>query len=282
MVTSIQEKMDSDGFVRASYMQLGADTGRMSCIKPNNQQIPRDDSFRQCVQAPDGWVLVDADYGQMELRLAAALAEDENMISVFKEGGDLHEYTAQAMGCDRQVAKSANFGLLYGAGADGLRNYAGASGLTMTRDEAAKIRNDWLGTYQGVRDWQRENAEEADRTQKNEKPYIRIPVSKMRRFLPGDLNKITVRCNTPIQGAGAAILKKALGELWPLVKEAGEDTVRIAAAIHDEILLLVKEEEAEKWAAILREKMEEAEAIWLGEIPALAETSIGKTWREVH
>ena len=282
MVTSIQEKMDSDGFVRASYMQLGADTGRMSCIKPNNQQIPRDDSFRQCVQAPDGWVLVDADYGQMELRLAAALAEDENMISVFKEGGDLHEYTAQAMGCDRQVAKSANFGLLYGAGADGLRNYAGASGLTMTRDEAAKIRNNWLGTYQGVRDWQRENAEEADRTQKNDKPYIRIPVSKMRRFLPGDLNKITVRCNTPIQGAGAAILKKALGELWPLVKEAGEDTVRIAAAIHDEILLLVKEEEAEKWAAILREKMEEAEAIWLGEIPALAETSIGKTWREVH
>ena len=104
----------------------------------------------------------------------------------------------------------------------------------------------------------------------------------MRRFLPGDLNKITVLCNTPIKGAGAAILKKALGELWPVVKEAGEDTVRIAAAIHDEILLLVKEEEAEKWAVILREKMEEAEAIWLGEIPALAETSIGKTWREVH
>jgi len=282
MVTSIQEKMATDGFVRASYMQLGADTGRMSCIKPNNQQIPRDDSFRQCVQAPDGWSLVDADFGQMELRLAAALAEDENMISVFKKGGDLHEYTAQAMGCDRQVAKSANFGLLYGAGADGLRNYAGASGLTMTRGEAAKIRNEWLGTYQGIKQWQSENGEEADRTQKNDKPYIRIPVTKMRRFLPGDLNKITVRCNTPIQGAGAAILKKALWELWPLVKKAGEGTVRIAAAIHDEILLLVKDEEAEKWASILRETMEQAESEWLGEIPALAETSIGKTWKEVH
>ena len=282
MVTAIQEKMAEDGFVRASYMQLGADTGRMSCIKPNNQQIPRDDSFRQCVQAPDGWSLVDADFGQMELRLAAALAEDENMISVFKKGGDLHEYTAQAMGCDRQVAKSANFGLLYGAGAEGLRNYAGGSGLTMTRDEAAKIRNNWLGTYQGIKKWQNENGEEADRTQRNDKPYIRIPVTKMRRFLPGDLNKITVRCNTPIQGAGAAILKKALWELWPLVKEAGEDTVRIAAAIHDEILLLVKDEEAEKWAAILRKTMEQAESEWLGEIPALAETSIGKTWKEVH
>ena len=77
-------------------------------------------------------------------------------------------------------------------------------------------------------------------------------------------------------------MKKALWDLWPLVKEAGEDTVRIAAAIHDEILLLVKDEEAEKWAAVLRKTMEQAESEWLGEIPALAETSIGKTWKEVH
>ena len=80
MITSIEEKIDTDGFVRASYMQLGADTGRMSCIKPNNQQIPRDDTFRRCVEAPDGWTLVDADFSQMELRLAACLANDETMI----------------------------------------------------------------------------------------------------------------------------------------------------------------------------------------------------------
>ena len=293
MITSIQEKMDSDGFVRASYMQLGADTGRMSCIKPNNQQIPRDAAFRQCVQAPEGWVLVDADYGQMELRLAAALAQDKNMISVFKEGGDLHEYTAEAMGCDRQIAKSANFGLLYGAGAEGLRNYAGASGVTMTMEEAIKVRTDWLETYQGIKKWQEDNATaaaESNRERNKAKeatgvdsvPYIRIPKSNMKRILTGDLNKVTVRCNTPIQGAGAAILKTALGDLWPLVKEAGEDNVRIAAAIHDELLLLVSEPLANQWANILRYTMEKAEAIWLGDIPALAETSIGKTWSEVH
>ena len=94
------------------------------------------------------------------------------------------------------------------------------------------------------------------------------------------MNRLTVRYNTPIQGAGAAILKCALGSLWPLVKAAGEDTVRIAAAVHDEILLLVRESAAEEWAATLKQVMEEAEAKWLGDIPALAEVSIGKTWDE--
>ncbi len=76
MIESIQEKMDKDGFVRASYMQLGAESGRMSCVKPNNQQIPRDPQFRGCVEAPEGYLLVDADFGQMELRLAASVAND--------------------------------------------------------------------------------------------------------------------------------------------------------------------------------------------------------------
>ena len=282
MITSIQEKMDADGFVRASYMQLGADTGRMSCIKPNNQQIPRDPSFRQCVEAPEGWVLVDADYGQMELRLAAALSEDKKMIEVFQNNEDLHEVTAEAIGCDRQIAKSANFGLLYGAGADGLRNYAGANGIKMTKEEAEDIRTNWLTTFSGIRTWQIENQNQSRKTEHDEWPEIRIPVSGMRRFVKGDLNRVTIRCNTPIQGAGAAILKCALGNLWPEVKEAGEDVVKIAAAVHDEIILLVKEKEAEHWAAVLRDKMETAEAKWLGEIPSLAETSIGKTWSEVH
>ena len=282
MITSIEEKIDTDGFVRASYMQLGADTGRMSCIKPNNQQIPRDDTFRRCVEAPDGWTLVDADFSQMELRLAACLANDETMIEAFKNNKDLHTVTAEAIGCERQIAKSANFGLLYGSGAKGLRNYAGASGITMTEEKAAAIRHEWLITFKGIAQWQQDNALRANETEGNAWAEVRVPVSEMRRYLKGDLNRLTVRCNTPIQGAGAAILKCSLGNLWPLVKEAGEDVVRIAAAVHDEILLLVREETADEWAAVLKQVMEEAEAMWLGEIPSLAEVSIGKTWREVH
>ena len=285
MVESILEKMDSDGFVRASYLQLGAETGRMSCIKPNNQQIPRDEEFRQCVQAPDGWTLVDADFGQMELRLAAAVAQDERMTKAFQAGEDLHTVTAEALGCSRQIAKSANFGLLYGSGAKGLRNYAGASGVVITIEEATAIRQQWLDTYQGIKDWQQANAHEADRTKvqgRANMPFIRIPQSEMRRFLPGDMNRLTVRCNTPIQGAGAAILKCALGSLWPLVLEAGEDQVKIAGCVHDEILLLVRDDLAQHWADQLKQVMEAAEAKWLGEVPPLAEVKVGKTWAETH
>lgn len=282
MIESIQEKMDAAGFVRASYMQLGAESGRMSCIKPNNQQIPRDKQFRSCVEAPGGWALVDADFGQMELRLAAAVAKDKRMIAAFQAGEDPHTVTAEAIGCDRQTAKSANFGLLYGSGPTGLRNYAGAMGITMTQERAAEIRDEWLGAFQGVAEWQRNNAAAADRTKYDKWAETRIPLSGMRRYLQGDMNRLTVRCNTPIQGAGAAILKCALGSLWTLVKAAGEDTVRIAAAVHDEILLLVREDAAEEWAATLKQVMEDAEAKWLGEIPALAEVSVGKTWSEVH
>jgi len=282
MIESIQEKMDAAGFVRASYMQLGAESGRMSCIKPNNQQIPRDKQFRSCVEAPEGWLLVDADFGQMELRLAAAVAKDERMTAAFQAGEDPHTVTAEAIGCDRQTAKSANFGLLYGSGPAGLRNYAGGMGITMTQERAAEIRDEWLGAFQGVAEWQQNNAATADRTKYDKWAETRIPLSGMRRYLQGDMNRLTVRCNTPIQGAGAAILKCALGKLWPKVKTAGEDTVRIAAAVHDEILLLVREDAAEEWAATLKQVMEDAEAKWLGEIPALAEVSVGKTWSEVH
>jgi len=282
MVESILEKADENGFVRASYLQLGAESGRMSCIKPNNQQIPRDTEFRQCVEAPDGYLLVDADFSQMELRLAAAVAQDERMTKAFQDGEDLHTVTAEAIGCSRQIAKSANFGLLYGSGAKGLRNYAAASGITMTSEEAAEIRKQWLDTYQGIQKWQRKNADDARKTEGDMFAEIRIPGSRMRRFLPGDMNRLTVRCNTPIQGAGAAILKCALGSLWPLIEAAGELEVRIAACVHDEILLLVKEDKAQHWAAELKRIMESAEAKWLGEIPPLAEPSVGKRWSEIH
>ena len=218
----------------------------------------------------------------MELRLAAAVAKDEKMTAAFQAGEDLHTVTAEAIGCDRQIAKSANFGLLYGSGATGLRNYAGASGNTITLDEAKAIREQWLDTYSGIKAWQRQNAEIADKTQGDKWAETRIPVSNMRRYLQGDMNRLTTRCNTPIQGAGAAILKCALGSLWAYLLDASEDEVKIAGCVHDEIILLVKEGKEDKWAAILKQVMESAEAKWLGDIPPLAKVKVGKTWSETH
>lgn len=291
MVTSMLEHLAPDGFIRASYIQLGAESGRMSCRNPNNQQIPRDTRFRECAAAPEGWSFVCADFGQMELRLAAALAEDERMIKAFQQGTDLHTLTASAIYPEptedekelkmrRQVAKSANFGLLYSSGAKGLRDYAGASGITMTIEEADAIRSTFHATYPGISAWQRNNAQAADRSKGNKWAEVRIPHSDMRRYLPGDMNRVTVRCNTPVQGAGAAILKSALGDLWSHLFKAGEDEVKLSAVVHDEILLLVKEGFEDKWKDLLQRVMESAESKWLGPIPALAEANSGKTWAD--
>lgn len=94
------------------------------------------------------------------------------------------------------------------------------------------------------------------------------------------MNRVTVRCNTPVQGAGAAVVKSALGMLWPLLVEAGEDQARLSAVVHDEILLLVREGTEAQWVPTLQGVMEGAEAKWLGEIPPLAEAKSGKTWAD--
>jgi DNA polymerase I-like protein with 3'-5' exonuclease and polymerase domains len=231
MVVSMLEHQAEDGFIRANYLQLGADTGRMSCREPNNQQIPRDARFRAAAEAPDGWIFVCADYGQMELRLAAAISKDDVMIRAFQDNQDLHTLTAAAIyptpakdaaeeKMRRQVAKSANFGLLFASGAKGLREYAGSMGITMTLEEAEQIRDTFHGTYQGISAWQKASAATADKSKSSKWADIRIPISGLRRYLLGDMNRVTTRCNTPVQGSGAAIMKLALSKLWPHLKEA--------------------------------------------------------------
>lgn len=289
MVESLLKHQCNDGFIRAGYLQAGADTFRMSCMNPNLQQVPRDPRFRECVEAPAGWKLVVADYAQMELRLAAAEAEDELMIRAFQDGLDLHTLTAMqiyGVGEDevtkdqRQIAKSANFGLLYGSGAKGLRNYAGGMGIQMTHEEAAEIRDKFHAAYRGIHEWQQKAARASDKTKGDPFAEVRIRVSNLRRLLPGENNKLTTRCNTPIQGAGAAVLKRTLGKLWPLLQADGPDVVKLAGVVHDEVILLVKEEHADTWADQLAAVMQDAEAEWLGPVPALAEAKVGNSWVE--
>ena len=279
----LEEHLTPKGRVHASYWQLGAQTSRMSCSNPNLQQVPRDGTFRSCVVAPDGWTFVGCDFAGMELRLAAQIAQDPVMIAAFQQEQDLHQLTADAIGCDRQTAKSANFALLFGGGAAGLRNYCGANGIDMPQKRAKEIRDAWLQNFTGIAAWQKASAYWAENTAEHKPfPDIRIPVSHHRRFLPGELNRLTTRCNTPVQGSGAAILKIALTKLFKLVREEGNGDVRICAAVHDEILLLCKEEIAEDWRDKLKTTMEAAESIWLTDVPPLAEARIGKSWAESH
>jgi DNA polymerase I len=287
MVHTLLGCVDEEGRIRASYMQMGADTGRMSCMQPNLQQVPRDGNFRSCVQAPEGKLLVVADFAQMELRLAAAEANDTVMIDAFKEGQDLHTLTAmniydvdehEVTKEQRQIAKSANFGLLFGSGAKGLREYAGASGIQMDLEEAQEVRTAFHNIYPGIHKWQKLCAIQANSVQ--DQAAVRIRVSGMRRFLVGENNRLTTRCNTPVQGAGAAVIKHALALLWQHLADTDEDEAKLAGVVHDEVILEVAEGAEEKWAALLTEAMETAEAKWLGDVPPLAEARWGKSWAQ--
>ena len=280
MVGSMLEKQGEDGFIRAGYMQCGAETLRMTSNTPNMQQIPRDEDFRACAKAPDGWVFLDADYSQAELRLAAEISGDEKMKKAYQDGEDLHDMTAKAIGCTRQTAKSCNFGLLYGSGANGLRNYANGMGVSLTIEEATKVRAEWLKLFNGIAKWQQALANESKK-ETDTLAFTRIPVTNAIRYLPDEKNQLTVRANTPVQGAGAAMLKIALGNLWRHLKKHNDD-VSLAACIHDELLLLCKEELAEDFAKILRREMEWAGQIFMGDVPCIAEVKIGRTWSEVH
>jgi len=279
MVAALLKHQSPDGFVRASYWQLGAETGRMTCSDPNLQQVPRDAQFRESVIAPEGWSFIGADFSQMELRLLAVVAQDENMCTAFIDGQDLHTVTSEALRCERQTSKSANFGLAYGSGANGLRNYAAGMGVQITLEEARLVRQQWLDTYCGVQAWHRQLARESDNTA-GKLVSIRVPVTGLRRFLPGDMNRLTVRANTPVQGAGAAILKCAIGSLWTHLQ--GSDEAKLCAAIHDELLLLVRKGQEEKWMETLKVAMESAEAKWLGDVPAVADVKTGPTWAACH
>lgn len=291
LVTSILKEMTEEGDVYANFWQLGAETGRMSSSNPNIQNVPRSELFRSLVIPREGFKFVVADFSQMELRLAAVEANDETMVRTFQAGEDLHTATAKAIYHtdnptkeQRRIAKSANFGLLYGAGIEGLRNYAAGMGIRMEYEEASRIHKAFHRTYKGIHKWQRDEAHNAAMANIRKWPAITIRRTGLRRYLIPEMNKMTTRCNNKVQGAGAAVLKSTLAALWPLMHSDGEGVVRLVAVVHDEIVLEVREADAQRWADTLRQVMEEHEALWLmsdyGDVPPLAEAAIGDNWAE--
>jgi DNA polymerase-1 len=151
-----------DGRLYPSWGMCAADTGRMSCRDPSMQNVPsksRLGELRRCVIAPEGHRLVKADYSQIELRIVAKIAGEEKMLDDYRKGEDLHTATARSItGRERvtkegrQLAKAVNFGLLYGQGANGLRNYARDKyEVEMSPEEAAEYRERWFETYPAIK-----------------------------------------------------------------------------------------------------------------------------------
>lgn len=262
------------GRIHADYLQLGAASGRMSCTRPNLQNVPRDPAYRRCFRAPDGRVLIKADYSQIELRVIAELTGDERMREAYQRGEDLHEVTAAAIlgrtngqvrPADRQAAKALNFGLAFGMGARRLREHAASDyGVHLSEDEAAAFRRRFFDTYPGLARWHRSQPDGEMDTR---------TIAGRRRL---GVKSFTEKLNSPVQGSASDGMKAALALLW-------ETRSRCPSAcpvltVHDEIVVEVDCVEVEAARTWLVDAMERGMAAFLKQVPVVVETKVGSNW----
>ena len=266
----------------AGYRQLGTETGRLSCAGPNLQQVPRGETFRSLFPARPGHKMVVADYSQVELKVAADLSQEAAMMHAINNGQDLHTTTACLMlgkepdeikKSERQSAKIANFGLLFGAGAGTLLKQAIAQyGVEWTEDEAKQIVQQWHAAYPGLRKWQLETGE-------RQTGAIFTKSGRRRLCLTDRSGKFTTRINTEVQGTAGDITKGALVRVWKYLKTyPGE--ARLVGCVHDEILLEVKDEFVDQWKERLVKAMENAGKALITSVPISAEVDAGPTWAD--
>ena len=277
---------DRQGRIHTSFDQVGTATGRLSSANPNLQNIPvRTEEGREIRRAflpREGWVLLDADYSQIELRLMAHFSGDPALIAAFRNGEDIHARTASEI-FDvppewvtpelRSRAKAVNFGLIYGISGFGLSRNTGVS-----RREAQEFIEKYFEKYPGVKRFMDGAAREG-----KEKGYTETLMGR-RRYLPELASpKAPIRefgkrvaMNTPIQGTAADIMKLAMVRADRALRESGLKS-RMILQVHDELLLECPPEEVEAASELLREAMEGAVTL---QVPLVAEVHTGKNWAE--
>ena len=278
--------VDGEGRIHSTFDQVATATGRLSSSEPNLQNIPvrteegRD--LRKAFLPRKGWVLLDADYSQIELRLMAHLSGDPVLIDAFRKGEDVHARTAseifevppeEVTPELRSQAKAVNFGLIYGISGFGLSRNTGVS-----RQEAASFIDRYFRKYPGVKRYMDESVSEGA-----EKGYAETLMGR-RRYLPelksssAPVREFGKRAamNTPVQGTAADMIKLAMVRVDQALRAEGMRS-RLILQVHDELLLECPPEEEEKAAALLREAMEGVMEL---KVPLVAEVHSGKNWAD--
>lgn len=256
-----------DGRLHTNYNQAATQTGRLSSSEPNLQNLPirqeQGRELRKLFTAPEGKLLLDADYSQIELRILAHMAEDEAMTQAFLQGEDIHTQTAAAifgLPLDmvtpqiRSYAKAVNFGIVYG-----ISDFSLSRNIGVTKKEAAEFINRYKSTYSGITAFM-------DRTIAfaREHGYVETAFGR-RRYIPEIAagNFVTrsfgerAAMNAPIQGTAADIMKLAMVRVAKRLKEENRKAF-ITMQIHDELVLEVPEEEIVPVSKLLQEEMEQA------------------------
>lgn len=273
-----------DGRIHSSFNQTETRTGRISSTEPNLQNIPvRTElgrEMRKFFTAREGWVLVDADYSQIELRVLADISGDKNMIDAFKNNQDIHAITASQVfnmpldfvtGEMRSRAKAVNFGIVYGIGA-----YSLAKDIGVTNKEAKNYIESYLKHYSGIDKYMHGVVEKAKDT-----GYVETVFGR-RRYLPelSASNGMTrafgerVARNAPIQGTAADIIKIAMIKVDKRLTEENLEA-RLVLQVHDELIVECPSHESMRVAMILQEEMEKAVSL---SVPLVADSAVGKTW----
>ena len=278
--------------IHSGYNQVGANSGRFTSngspkttktqgktvYAVNIQQVPRSKDFRECFIAAPGYKLVICDWAQIELRLGAELINIAQMKEAFVKNIDLHTLTASLIYKidislvtkeQRQEGKTLNFALLYGMGYRKYKTYAAQSGKMISLSEAKIAHAAFHLAYPRLRAWHQERASLVQEGW----AYIRTACGR-RRLLSYDDATMMCSANTLIQGSGADILKLAIADLN---KHLNED-VRLVAAVHDELVLEVKEELAENYKEILETTMIKSAETVLKSVPSSADASVGSSW----
>lgn len=278
----------STGRVHTSFEQAWVSTGRLSSKNPNLQNIPiRDERGREIRKAfiprDENYVLLSADYSQIELRILAHLCEDSNMIEAFRQNQDIHTATAAKIynvslsDVSREMrgrAKTANFGIIYGISAFGL-----SQRLHITRQEASKLIEGYFNTYPHVRQYMIKNIEKA-----KAKGYVDTILGR-RRYLPeihsanalvrgmAERNAI----NAPIQGSAADIIKLAMVNIFKQIRLGHKS--KMILQVHDELVFDVYKPELEEIKSIVKYEMENAIAL---KVPLIVDIGTGNNWLEAH
>ena len=264
--------------VYPEFKQIGAVTGRMASMNPNVQNIPR--NLRSIFKAEEGNVFVIADFSQIELRIASEYVGEEKMLHAFRQGKDLHRYTASIfLGKpeeditkeERQLAKAVNFGLIYGISAKGLVEYAKTYGIDLSLESAQKIRDSFFEYYTSFKAWH-------ERVKKELKDYKE---SRGHTLLgrPYVAHTFPDAVNYPIQGTGADLLKLSVLMFDSELRREGLKA-KVVNLVHDEILVECKEEYAEYIKELLKRAMLHAGRVILKQVPVEVEVFVNNRWEK--
>ena len=285
-IEGLKKHIQEDQKIHTTFNQTMTQTGRLSSSDPNLQNISvRDEEgreIRKAFTAKPGYVLLSADYSQIELRMLAHMANEEHMIQAFNNGEDIHNKTASLIfGCDvdqvdasmRRIAKTVNFGIVYGQTAFGL-----SSQLKITRKEATDFMDSYFSNYPSIHSFMNRLIEDCKQKGYVETLFHRrrmIPEINDKNFMTREFGK-RAAMNAPIQGSAADLIKIAMRRVDEAMKKENVQS-KLLLQIHDELIFEVPESELDLMIRLVKDAMENAMKL---RVPLKASIQAGKSWYE--